>query len=87
MNDKKCSYDEMLEKIISISNDDFRQPDIDLSPEASACINLASSIFEKPFQTVHDNLTDLAQEKDEQERADNDDQYGNIDQYGDDKNA
>ena len=87
MNDKKCSYDEMLEKIFEISNDDFRNPDVELSSEAITCINLASSIFDMPYQTVQDNLTDLALNKAIQEKEDDDDRYGNIDQYGDDKNA
>ena len=87
MNDKKCSYDEMLEKIFEICDHDFGNPDVDLSSEAITCINLASSIFDTPNHTVQDNLTDLAQEKAKQEREDDNDRYGNIDQYGDDKNV
>lgn len=87
VSEKKCSYDEMLKKIIEISNDHFEDPDAELSSETSKCIDLASSIFDKPNQVVRDDLTDLAQNQVQLQNADDELRYGNIDEYGDDKNS
>jgi hypothetical protein len=80
-----CTYDEILEAIVNLTNDNLCDPDAEISDETESRIEIVIEIFPKKRSEIYSDLTDKAQEIHRLNREDDELQYGHLNEYGDSK--
>lgn len=84
MTEKRISLDDLLDKLLELSETNFNDPNFEPSPVDSGCLKLAHMLFDIDNQKLCEILVDKAQEQTKLNNEEHELIYGNIDQNGDD---